>query len=77
MGRVYQDLEKRSQAVKYYLKAVKYDPKDPMPHYYLGYVYKAYGHNKKAINEFRMYLQLRPDAPDADEVKEEIEYLRR
>jgi predicted Zn finger-like uncharacterized protein len=77
LGRTYQDLEKRSQAVKYYLKAVKYDPKDPMPHYYLGYVYKAYGHNKKAIAEFRMYLQLRPDAPDADEVKEEMDYLRR
>jgi len=77
LGRTYQDLEKRSQAVKYYLKAVKYDPKDPMPHYYLGYVYKAYGQNRKAISEFRMYLQLRPDAPDTDEVKEEIEYLRR
>jgi len=77
LGRTYQDLEKRSQAVKYYLKAVKQDPKDPMPHYYLGYVYKSYGNNKKAIAEFRMYLQLRPDAPDADEIREEMDYLRR
>lgn len=77
LGRVYQDLDKRSQAIKYHNQAIKNDPKDPMPHYYLGHIFKAHGKNAKAYSEFRKYLQLRPDAPDADEVKEEMEYLRR
>ncbi len=77
LGRVYQDLEKRSLAVKFYNKAIKHDPQDPMPHYYLGHIFKAYGNNNKAYGEFRRYLQLRPDAPDADEVREEMDYLRR
>jgi regulator of sirC expression with transglutaminase-like and TPR domain len=77
MGRTYQDLDKRSLAVRFYNKAIKHDPQDPMPHYYLGHIFKAYGNNNKAYGEFRRYLQLRPDAPDADEVKEEMDYLRR
>jgi predicted Zn finger-like uncharacterized protein len=76
LGRVYQDLEKRSSAIKFYNLAIDFDPKDPMPHYYLGHIFKAHGGNKKAYSEFRKYLQLRPDAPDTDEVKEEMEYLR-
>jgi cellulose synthase operon protein C len=76
LGRTYDDLEKRSTAVKFYIKAVKHDPKDPMPHFYLGHVYKSARKNKKALAEFRKYLQLRPDAPDADEVKDEMYYLR-
>ncbi|HUT99971.1 MAG TPA: tetratricopeptide repeat protein [Myxococcota bacterium] len=76
LGRVYDNLEKRSQAVKFYMRAVKNDPKDPMPHYYLGYVYKSTGNNKKARAEFKIYLRLRPDAPDADDVKDEMDYLR-
>lgn len=76
LGRAYDNLEKRSKAVLFYAKAVKNDPKDPMPHYYLGYVYKASGNNKKAKAEFRTYLRLRPDAPDADDVKDEMDYLR-
>jgi predicted Zn finger-like uncharacterized protein len=76
LGRTYDDLEKRGKATKFYIKAAKLDPKDPMPHYYLGHVYKATRKTKKALNEFRRYLQLRPDAPDIDEVKDEMYYLQ-
>lgn len=75
VGRAYQDMDKNARATKFYLEAVRLDPKDPMPHYYLGYVYKANGKNHAAISEFRRYLRLRPDAPDADDVREEIDYL--
>lgn len=76
LGRTYDDLGRKAQAVKHYLAAIKAEPQDPMPHYYLGHVYKASNNVKGAIAEFRKYLQLRPDAPDAEEVKDEIEYLR-
>ena len=76
LGRTYDDLGKKTQAIKHYLAAIKADPQDPMPHYYLGHVYKAGNNVKGAIAEFRKYLQLRPDAPDAEEVKDEIDYLK-
>jgi len=47
-----------------------------MPHCYLGHGYKATSQARKALNEFRRYLQLRPDAPDIDEVKDEMYYLQ-
>lgn len=76
LGRAYDNLEQRSKAIKYYAQAVRDDPKDPMPHYYLGYVYKAAGNNRKALSEFRTYLRLRPDAPDADDIRDEMDYLK-
>ena len=75
VGRAYHDQDKISRATKFYQEAVRLNPRDPMPHYYLGYVYKAGRRNRQAISEFRRYLQLRPDAPDADDVREEIDYL--
>ncbi|HOX44234.1 MAG TPA: tetratricopeptide repeat protein [Myxococcota bacterium] len=76
LARTYDELNRKADAIKYYLLAARQEPDDAMPHYYLGYIYKAQGKNKQAKAEFRRYLELRPDAPDADEVREEIEYLR-
>jgi tetratricopeptide (TPR) repeat protein len=76
LGRTYDDLNRKALAIKFYQQAVKNDPSDPMPHYYLGHVFKAQNNLRTALAEFRKYLQLRPDAPDADEVKDEIDYLR-
>ncbi len=75
MGRAWHELENDRQAEKHLKMAVKLDPKDPMPHYYLGYVYKSTNRNRLAVREFRRYLRLRPDAPDADDIRDEIDYL--
>ena len=75
LGRAYQELDNSTEALKYYQKAIQKNPSDPMPHFYLAYIFKARGKNRQAVAEFRAYLKLRPDAPDADEVREEIDYL--
>ncbi|MBW2702443.1 MAG: zinc-ribbon domain-containing protein [Deltaproteobacteria bacterium] len=68
-------LGRKKPAVRFYTEAVRLKPEDPMPHFYLAYVYKAMNKTSKALMEFKAYLQLRPDAPDADEVRDEIYYL--
>ncbi len=75
LARTYDELGKKADAIKYYQLAVRNEPDDAMPHYYLGYIFKAQSKNKLAKAEFRRYLELKPDAPDADEVREEMEYL--
>ncbi|MBN2495663.1 MAG: zinc-ribbon domain-containing protein [Deltaproteobacteria bacterium] len=76
MARAYDELGKKKQAINYYLLAVKNDPADAMPHYYLGFCYKAMYKNKLALSAFKSYLRLRADAPDADEIRDEIYYLQ-
>jgi predicted Zn finger-like uncharacterized protein len=75
LARTYDELGKRNDAIKYYQLAVRHAPEDGLPHYYLGYAFKAQGKNSLAKAEFRRYLELRPDAPDADEVRDEIDYM--
>ncbi len=76
LGRTYDEMEQKSKAIRFYLKAAKATPTDPMPYYYLGHVYKAKSKNKKALKAFTKYLHLRPDAPDAEEVREEMYFLK-
>ena len=42
-----------------------------LPTEYIGGIMK----HAKALNAFKRYLQLKPDAPDADEIQDEIYYL--
>ncbi len=77
LGRSHSELDQTKQAIRFYLMAIKNNPQDPMPHFYLGYSYKAQGNNRKAVAEFEQYLKLKPDAPDADEIQMEIDYLKK
>jgi tetratricopeptide (TPR) repeat protein len=76
LGRAYDSLDKTGQAIKFYQMASRQDADDPMPQFYLGYAYKANGKSKKAIESFERYLELRPDAPDIDDIKDEIYFLK-
>jgi Tfp pilus assembly protein PilF len=62
-------------AVPWYQKAVTQEPKNPMPHLYLGYWHKDRGEKAAAVQEFRKYLAMRPDADDKKDVEREIEDL--
>ena len=46
-----------------------------MPHYYLAYAYKEHGQKAKAIQEFRLFLEKKPDAPERKDIEAEIEDL--
>jgi hypothetical protein len=46
-----------------------------MPHYYLGYAFKERGQKAKAIQAFKDYLSIKPDAEDKGDIAREIEDL--
>jgi tetratricopeptide (TPR) repeat protein len=62
-------------ALPWYERAAKEDAKNPMPHYYLGYLYKERGQRSKAVAEFRRFLELKPDADEKKDIEGEIEDL--
>ena len=58
------------------LSAEKVDAKDWVAHRELGYLYKDDGKRQQAIEHFKKYLVLRPDAPDIETVRDEVYYLQ-
>jgi tetratricopeptide (TPR) repeat protein len=66
----------RGKAVKALEQAILVDPGDALAHHELGYMFKDDNRRKDAIQQFRKYLDLRPDAGDADTVKDDIYYLQ-
>ncbi len=76
LARALDELDRKKQAIHYYLKATAVDSTDAMPHFYLGHAYKALNKFSKAIKSFKKYLKLKPDAEDADDIKDEIYYLK-
>lgn len=64
------------KAVQEYEKALEYDPKNEDAHYNLGLLYKDLGDDPaRALAHFRTYLELKPDAGDAQEVRRFIDDL--
>jgi tetratricopeptide (TPR) repeat protein len=66
----------RTRAIEALRRAETIDPKDWTAHHELGYLYKDDGRRQEAIAEFRKYLSLKPDAGDAETVKDEVYYLQ-
>lgn len=65
-------------ALKDFEGVVKLVPNWPDGHYYLGKVLSMVkGKTKQAINELNRYLELAPNAPDAETVKNEIQKLEK
>ena len=65
-------------ALKEFEGVVKLAPNWPDGHYYLGRVLPMVkGKSKQAINELNRYLELAPNAPDAETVKIEIQKLEK
>lgn len=62
-------------ALPWYERAAALDRDNPMPHYYLGFAFKVKGQRQKAVQAFKSYLRLRPDAEDRKDIEQEIEYL--
>jgi tetratricopeptide (TPR) repeat protein len=65
----------RRQAVQAFLRAEQADPKDANARRELGYLYKEDGRRAESIAKLKKYVELRPDAPDAEQVKDDIYYL--
>jgi tetratricopeptide (TPR) repeat protein len=77
MGTCYRGVGQPEKAIEEYKKASKYDPKHAMTYMNSGVVY-AYDLNKKAeaIRSFEKYLELAPNAPNAADIRQQIQQLK-
>ena len=75
MARALHESAGAKAAVPWYERAVREEPDNPMPYYYLGFAYKDRGQRAKAVQLFKQYLVKRPDAEDKKDIEQEIEDL--
>ncbi len=75
LGRVVHESEGAHAALPWYERAARDDKQNPMPHYYLGYMYKERGQKPRALAAFRRFLELKPDADEKKDIEAEIEDL--
>jgi tetratricopeptide (TPR) repeat protein len=75
LARALHETQGIAAALPLYERAIKDEPENAMPHYYLGYAFKERGAKARAIQEFKAYLQERPDAEDKGDIVREIEDL--
>ena len=76
MWTCYRGTGKFDKAVEEYRKALKIDPNFPNGHRNLAVVLSSDLHqNKEAVKEFQKYLELVPEAPDADAIRRTIQLL--
>jgi tetratricopeptide (TPR) repeat protein len=66
----------KDKALDALTRAVRLNPRDALAWYHLGYLFKDEGKKEEAVAAFRKYIELRPDAPDAPTVKDDIFYLQ-
>ena len=65
-----------AKAVSEYHKSLEYDPDNAEAHFNLGMLYKGQAHDPvKALEHFRRYLELKPDADDVWDVQDSIDKL--
>ena len=76
MGTCYRGVGQPEKAIGEYKKGLQYNPRHAMAYMNSGVVY-AYDLGKKAeaINSFKKYLELAPNAPNAAQIREEIQKL--
>jgi tetratricopeptide (TPR) repeat protein len=77
MGTCYRNIGKPDLAIQEYKKALEYDPKHRFALMNMGIVY-AYDlrDNEQAVKAFEKALEISPNAPDADRLKQEIQKLK-
>ena len=61
--------KKFNEAVVAYRKALEFNPALSQAHRGLGIAYASLGKSKDAVREYRLYLKMAPNAPDAAQVK--------
>ena len=63
------------EAVREFEKAARLAPGWPAPYFNLGYVQNEVGKYQEALDNYRKYLKLVPNAPDAEQVQVEIDQI--
>ena len=65
-----------ADAVEPLQTVLKADPKNPDAHRLLGQAYAALGNKGAATDQYEAYLKLRPDAPNAESIRQQIAKLK-
>ena len=77
MGTCYRNIGKPDIAIKEFRKAVEINPNHAMAHRNMGVVLaNDVRDSAQAVKEFEKYLQLVPNAPDTDTIRQEIQRLK-
>ena len=77
MGTCYRGVGQPQRAIEEYQKASKYDPRHPMAHMNSGVVYAFdLGKKSEAVKSFEKYLELAPNAPNAGEIRQQVQQLK-
>jgi cytochrome c-type biogenesis protein CcmH/NrfG len=77
MGTCYRGVGQPERAIEEYKKASQIDPRHPMARMNAGVVYAFdLGRNEEAIKSFEKYLELAPNAPNADQIRQEVRRLK-
>jgi tetratricopeptide (TPR) repeat protein len=74
LARAVHESQSPRAALPWYERAAREDAQNPMPHYYLAYMYKE-RNRARAVEEFKKYLALKPDAEERRDIEAEIEDL--
>jgi cytochrome c-type biogenesis protein CcmH/NrfG len=75
MARAVHEAEGARAAFPYYERAAREERDNPMPYYFLGYAYKERGQRQRAVQAFKRFLELKPDADERKDIEAEIEDL--
>jgi tetratricopeptide (TPR) repeat protein len=77
MGTCYRNVGRPEKAIEEYRKAIALNPNHVNAHRNLGIVLAFdIGDKKQAVKELEEYLRLAPNAPDANQMRQEIARLR-
>lgn len=66
----------KTKAIDALRRATQLEPKNDVAWYEIGYLYKDDGRRQEAVAAFRKYLELKPQAVEAETVRDEIYYLQ-
>jgi len=77
MGTCYRGVGQPEKAIEEYRKGMRIDPRHAMAHMNAGVVLAFdLGRRAEAVKEFEKYLELAPNAPNAADIRQEIQKLK-
>ncbi|MFA5320616.1 MAG: tetratricopeptide repeat protein [Candidatus Omnitrophota bacterium] len=77
LGVAYTSAKYYDEAVTAYLRSLELNPSNPDAHYNLAVVYDTIKQDpEKAVEHYRKYLELKPGADDADDIREALKRLK-
>ena len=75
-GQIKSQLLRFNDAITDFNTSLELFPYNPFAYLHRGNTFKKLGKKENALNDYLVYLKLTPNAPDAEEIKSEIENIR-